>query len=47
MEEVMNLLLNVVISRSVRWSEKVAYGNTGYILIVRVQPRSLSLRLAA
>jgi len=47
MEEVMNLILNTVISRSVRWSETVAYGNMGYILIVRGQPRSLILRLAA
>lgn len=33
MEDVMNLLLNTVISRSVSWSEEVAYGNMGYILI--------------
>lgn len=43
----MNLLLNTVISRSVRWSEKVAFGSMGCVLIVRSQPRSLILRLAA
>lgn len=47
MEGVMNLLLNMLISRSVRWSEKVAYGSMRCVLIIRSQPRSLILRLAA